>query len=64
VNEEQTLAERRDRLYQRLETGYSKIDQGLRADADRDQVQAWEDFWLTLLQEYEAVCRELQARCA
>ncbi len=54
------LEAKRDSLYRRLEAGYSKIDEGLRAKADQNTVQKWEDFWIDLLHEYESVCRELQ----
>lgn len=50
------LVERRDRLYERLEDGYQKIDRAL--DEGRD-VTALEDFWLALLKEYETVCDDL-----
>lgn len=52
------LEERRDSLYQRLENGYQKIEQAL---GDGKDIIGLEDFWLTLLNEYERVCDELQA---
>ncbi len=48
---------RRDALYERLEAGYERIVSGL--DEGRD-VTNWEDLWLTLLNEYEAVIEQLQ----
>lgn len=51
------LEERRDALCERLEKGYERISEGL--DQGRD-ITKWEDLWLTLFNEYEAVCDELQ----
>ncbi len=45
-------------LEQRLEDGYRRIEQALVECAD---VRAWEQFWLDLLAEYEAVCHDLAA---
>lgn len=53
------LAERRDRLYERLAVGWQKIDALERQGKD---VTTLEDFWLMLLAEYEGVCRELNRR--
>ena len=50
------ILDRRESLEQRLEDGYQRIDQALRDGADID---AWEDFWIQLLGEYEAVCNDL-----
>lgn len=50
------LRERKSALELRLEDGYRRI-----GDAEllgRD-VRTWEEFWLSLLGEYEAVCDEL-----
>ena len=47
----------RDSLYQRLEQGYERIERGL---ADGSDVSTWEDFWVSLLHEYEQVCDEIQ----
>ena len=59
----QSLADRRDdiaarrrMLEQRLDDGYHRIEHALRAE---DDVEAWENFWLHLLHEYETVCDEL-----
>lgn len=57
-NDTADLAEHRDTLYRRLELGYERIARGL---AEGKDVAAWEDFWVALLKEYEAVCDELQA---
>jgi hypothetical protein len=46
----------RDKLDQRLADGYQKIDQGILQGND---VAAWEQFWYSLLAEYEAICDEI-----
>lgn len=51
------LEARRDALYEKLGEGYERIERGL--DEGRD-IQEWEDLWLTLLNEYERVCDQLQ----
>lgn len=51
------LETHRDRLYARLEAGYTKIERGL---AEGDDVAAWESFWVALLREYERVIEDLQ----
>jgi len=51
------LRRQKNRLEQRLEDGYVRIDEAVRQGRD---VTAWEDFWLSLLYEYESVCDELQ----
>ena len=56
-----TLEVRRDSLYQRLERGYTQIEQGLSSERD---MTTWEDFWIALLHEYEQVCNELQRKLA
>lgn len=43
-------------LERRLEDGYARIDA---ARLKGEDTAAWEDFWLKLLQEYEAICNEL-----
>jgi len=51
-----------DLLYHRLERGYARIERGLAAGQN---VTAWEDLWLALLEEYERVCIDLlQTRLA
>lgn len=42
-------------LERRLEDGYRRIDQAALSGAD---VAEWESFWITLLGEYEDLCRE------
>lgn len=51
------LEAHRDSLYHRLELGYARIERGL---ANGEEVTTWEDFWVSLLHEYERVCDELQ----
>lgn len=55
--ERSALEARRDSLYERLESGYQRIERGLGEGRD---ITTWEDLWLTLLGEYEAVCDQLQ----
>lgn len=47
---------RKRTLEQRLEDGDRRIEEGALLGQD---VRAWEDFWLTLLAEYESICDEL-----
>jgi hypothetical protein len=47
------ITERRHALERRLDDGYLRIEEALRAGAD---VSTWEDFWLNLLADYEGVC--------
>ena len=47
---------RRAAIEHRLNDGYQRIEQALQDGAD---VEAWEDFWVHLLGEYEAVCDQL-----
>jgi hypothetical protein len=54
--DEAALAAHRDSLFARLESGYERINQGLREGQD---VTSWEDFWIALLKEYERVCQAL-----
>lgn len=51
------LEDKRDELYRRLETGYERIETALTEGKD---ITVWEDFWVSLLNEYEKVCTELQ----
>jgi hypothetical protein len=53
----EALEARRDTLYEKMEEGYSRIERGL--DEGRD-ITRWEEVWLQLLSEYEAVCDQLQ----
>lgn len=55
---ETALTDRRDSLYARLEEGYGRIVRGIDEGAD---IATWENLWLALLDEYNAVCDELQA---
>jgi thymidylate kinase len=52
----ETLETARDRLYENLEKGYDRISKGLVEGKD---VTEWEEFWVTLLKEYQRVCEEL-----
>ena len=54
----ETLAARRDRLRERLEVGWEKIDLVEAAGGDAD---ALTDFWIALLREYERVCDRIAA---
>lgn len=47
------IAERRQALERRLDDGYLRIEEALRAGVD---VSTWEDFWFQLLADYEGVC--------
>jgi hypothetical protein len=42
----------------RLEDGYRRIDEAIEAGED---VEAWEEFWITLLHQYESLCDDLAA---
>ncbi len=46
----------RDRLAARLEDGWEKCERGRREGRD---VAAWEDHWIALLRQYEAICNRL-----
>jgi len=50
------IGARRRTLERRLDDGYLRIDQALRSGEDID---AWEDFWIHLLHEYESVCDDI-----
>lgn len=50
------LRKRKSTLEQRLEDGYRRIGA---AELEGRDVRVWEDFWLSLLGEYEAVCDEI-----
>jgi hypothetical protein len=52
------LAEHREALARRLDDGFVRIEQAIVAGED---VKTWEDFWLSLLAEYEAISDELSA---
>ena len=57
TNRQQIMAEL-ERIEQRLNDGYTKIDDALERGRD---VARWEQIWLTLLDEYERLYRELAA---
>ena len=46
---------RREALALRLEEGYRRIDDAVLTGGD---VSEWESFWISLLREYEDICRE------
>lgn len=46
-----------DTLYRRLESGWTKIEDAEQNSRDKTFL---EDFWLSLLREYEAVVTEMQ----
>ena len=45
-----------ERLERRLEDGYARIEQ---AKLDGIDTAAWEEFWVKLLLDYQAICDEL-----
>jgi hypothetical protein len=51
------LRRRKMTLEQRLEDGFVRIGD---AEIQGRDVSAWEEFWLSLLREYESICDELQ----
>ena len=57
----ESLAERRDRLYARLATGWARIDSVEAAGGDAERLIG---FWLDLLREYERICDALAAERA
>ncbi len=50
------MATRQSALERRLHDGYLRIDQAI---ANGEDVASWEDFWFSLLAEYEALSDEL-----
>ena len=55
------LVEKRDEYVERLDVGAAKIEE---ARSQGKDVSTWEDYWIQLLHQYEAVCdklRDLQA---
>ncbi|MDQ3693924.1 MAG: hypothetical protein M3464_09880 [Chloroflexota bacterium] len=54
--EPQDLSAKRATLVRRLDDGYVRIEQAV---VNGEDVAAWEDFWLGLLAEYEALSTEL-----
>ena len=55
------LADRRDRLYSRLEMGWATIDRVEAAGGDAGRLI---DFWIALLREYERTCDALAVAAA
>lgn len=53
-----TLQVRRVVLRNRLNDGWSRIEQAQEAGTD---TTAWEEFWVSLLREYEACCQQIDA---
>lgn len=51
----------RDELVRRLEAGDLQINEAKKTGADTTR---WENHWITLLREYEQVCRMLTAPAA
>ncbi len=51
------LRRRSQTLERRLDDGFDRIGA---AELQGRDVSAWEDFWLTLLREYETICDELR----
>ena len=51
------LRHRRTALERRLEDGFIRIEE---AEVEGRDIGAWEEFWISLLREYELVCDELQ----
>ena len=50
------LNRRRDELLKRLNDGDAQIRDAARSGIDTAR---WEDLWISLLREYEAVCRQI-----
>lgn len=51
------LEEKRDELVERLDVGAAKIEE---ARSQGKDVTQWEDYWITLLRQYENVCDKLR----
>lgn len=54
------LLSKRNELEQRLEDGWSKIEEL----ANADTIEKWEGFWINLLKEYEAICDQIAKESA
>jgi hypothetical protein len=52
------LEQQRDQLYERLDTGFGRIDAELAQGRD---VTEWERLWVSLLAQYESVCRQIES---
>ena len=53
------LPRKRDQLKKRLDDGWDKIEIANATMQDQESVRKWEDFWLSLLEEYKSVCDEI-----
>jgi hypothetical protein len=51
------LTEKRDEYVERLDIGAAKIEE---ARSQGKDVTSWEDYWIQLLRQYEAVCDKLR----
>lgn len=51
------LEEKRDKLVDRLDEGAARIEEERSKGKD---VTAWEDYWITLLRQYETTCEKLR----
>jgi hypothetical protein len=51
------LTEKRDEYIERLDIGAAKIEE---ARSQGKDVTLWEDYWIQLLRQYEAVCDKLR----
>lgn len=51
-----TLEAKKEEYVARLDTGAVKIEEGRAQGKD---VSDWEDFWISLLRQYEAICDKL-----
>ncbi len=51
------LSEKRDEYVERLDVGAAKIEE---ARGQGKDVTSWEDYWIQLLHQYEAVCDKLR----
>ena len=58
AGEADDLTAQRSALARRLDDGYLRIEQAIVTGED---VQAWEDFWLSLLADYESLSDRLNA---
>jgi hypothetical protein len=56
------LRAHRDGLERRLTEGDAKIDTARRDGTPSTTIAGWEDFWVSLLHEYQRVCDELAKR--
>jgi hypothetical protein len=59
ASSEANLIALRDELVRRLESGDAQITE---AKVQGTDTSRWENHWITLLREYEGVCKVLQSR--